>query len=162
MRAAWLGWSMGFLALTACGDESGGGDDGSGKVTIASTPLSGLVGGESWTVALAEADAFLSEGEPDFWVDAYSTARAACQSRSPGGPHLILDLPKQPGAYRLSLRRNATFVIEGADATFENLIATEGRLVVDEVTDSVIRGGAYVRFDAQNSVNGRFEASICR
>jgi hypothetical protein len=75
-------------------------------------------------------------------------------------PELILNIPRQAGTYRLSLALNATFAFErGTDS--ENLVATKGRLVVDEVTSTRIRGGAFVEYDANNSVNGQFQVTVC-
>jgi len=163
MRAIGLVCGIGLFVLGCSSSDDGGedgGDDGGNDVAIVDGPLSGTVGGEGWTVARAETDAFLSEGEPDYWTDLYGSPGTACQS-SPldDGHHVILQAPRQPGEYPLSLSYNATFVIEG-DVT-DNLVATTGRVVIDEVTSSVIRGGAYLRYDADNTVNGHFEITIC-
>jgi hypothetical protein len=150
------------IGLFALGCSSGDdGDDGDGSdVTITEGPLSGTVGGQAWTVARAETDAFLSEGEPDYWTDLYGRPGTACESSGlDQGDHVILQAPREPGEYPLSLSYNATFVIEG-DIT-DNLVATTGRVVIDEVTSSVVRGGAYLYFDADNTVNGQFEITIC-
>lgn len=167
MRIEWMLLGFGLL-LSACSDGDGDGDgsgDGTGTgtgddVAIEDRPLSGLVGGSSWTVARAETDAFLSEGEPDYWVDLYAEGGVACETSSlDSGHHLIVQVPRAPGEYRLSLSNTATFVIVGEE--FENLATTTGRIVVDSVDATTIRGGAYLRFDADNTVNGRFEVTIC-
>src|SRR5688572_29177439 len=55
------------LALAGCGGDDG--DDGGGApASINSGPVTGKVGGASWTLATAQTDAFLSEGD-EFWVD---------------------------------------------------------------------------------------------
>jgi hypothetical protein len=124
--------------------------------------MSGVVGGQSWVLTSAETDAFLSEGEPTFWADLYAQAFTPCSaSVGPDGHHLILNVPRSPGDHPLSLSLNATFVVEGATATIDNLVATKGHIVVDEVTATSIRGGAYIDFDAANTVNGHFEIAIC-
>jgi hypothetical protein len=74
---------------------------------------------------------------------------------------LILSVPRTPGTHALGFDLNATFVIEGPRQTLENLVATRGRIVVDEVTATRVTGGAYIEFDAANSVNGQFEIAIC-
>ena len=56
-------------------------------------------------------------------------------------------------------QRPETFVLEGE--VTDNLVATTGRVVIDEVTSTAIRGGAYLHYDADNTVNGRFEITIC-
>ena len=159
VRSVGLVCGIGLFAL-GCSSGDGGDDGGGNDVTITDAPLGGTVGGQAWTVARAETDAFLSEGEPDYWTDLYGSPGTACESSGlDEGHHVILQAPRQPGEYPLSLSYNATFVIVG-DIT-DNLVATTGRVVIDEVTSSVIRGGAYLHYDADNTVNGRFEITIC-
>lgn len=147
-----------LLALTLAG--CGGDDDGSGSTAIAQGSLTGEVGGQSWTVASAETDAFLSDAD-ELWVDLYAQpATVACGSNSPSGNSLILTVPRSPGDYQLSFQLNGTFVIETPSGT-ENLVGTEGRLRVDEVTATTLRAGVTIEFDADNTVSGEFEAVIC-
>ncbi|HEY6178995.1 MAG TPA: hypothetical protein VIX73_31295 [Kofleriaceae bacterium] len=40
--------------------------------------------------------------------------------------------------------------------------ATEGRLVIDTVTDAEVTGGLRARFDSYNDINGRFELALVR
>ena len=87
----------------------------------------------------------------------YSESKVACADPGPGTDHLIVFVPKTPGDYSLSLALNATFVVQPLD----NLVATRGRIVVDEVTDTLARGGAYIEYDADNTVSGTFEVAIC-
>jgi hypothetical protein len=58
----------------------------------------------------------------------------------------------------LSLSLNATFVTV---ATNDNLVATKGHMVIDEVSSTTIRGGAFIEYNPDNSVNGHFELTIC-
>ena len=61
----------------------------------------------------------------------------------------------------MSLQFNQTFVIQRDPSTTDNLIATRGRVLVDEITATVIRGQARIDYNADNSVEGRFEVTIC-
>ena len=151
------GWIVMFAAL-GCGACSGdGGDEGDGsKTAIVSGPLAGLVGGEVWSFVSGQTDAFLSEGESNYWGEAYSET-STC-SAFVDSDHLILNVPRQPGDYALGPTLTATFAITENN---DNLIALKGHIVVDEVSASAIRGGAFIEFDAQNSVNGHFELTIC-
>ena len=150
-----LGMALAWLTL-GCSDD---GDDGRGSPTpIASGALTGKVGGETFTAAAAQVDSFLSDDE-SFWVDVSAEALASC-SAVKSGNSLILNVPKKPGTYALSLTLNATFVVDGGTET-ENLIATQGTLRVDEVTSALVRGGVSMTYDAENSVNGEFEAVVC-
>ena len=43
----------------------------------------------------------------------------------------------------------------------ENLVTMRGRIVVDEVTATSVRGGAVIELNAENTVNGQFQANVC-
>lgn len=141
------------LLLTACGSD---GADG-GKVDIASGPLSGKVGGSSWTLAGARTNASLSDDE-QFWVDMYGAGTVTCDGSGQGNS-LIVSVPRKVGSYRLNLDLNGTFVV--GEGTPDNFISTEGAIRVDEVTASSLRGGLSMTYDASNSVSGDFEATVC-
>lgn len=155
----WLG--LGAVCLvSACGSDADG-DNGASNVPIASTVLAGLVGGEPWSLDSAETSAFLSEGETTFFVWAYAEPGVPCELRSaPTRNELILLVPKTPGQYQLGSAVNVTFVVDPGGAN-ENLIGARGRLVVDEVTATSIRGGAAIEYNAQNKVNGQFQINVC-
>lgn len=123
---------------------------------IADTPLAGRVAGQPWTFVAGETNAFLSDGEPDFFAELYPSAYTACGFGAPDGPHLILSVPKEPGEYEFGLSLNMTFYADGA-----NLIATEGAIRVDEVTATTVTGGVHGIFDGGNEVDGVFSLSIC-
>jgi len=137
-------------ALAACGT------DDPASAEIKTEMLTGSVGGQMWQFKAGHTSAFLSEGEPDFFASLYPATFTACGFSEPGGDHLIVAIPKQPGEYEMSLSRNMTFVVGD-----RNLIATNGRIVVDEVTATTVKGGLVSSYDGQNEVNGRFEVTIC-
>jgi hypothetical protein len=143
------------LLLAGCGDD---GDD-SEPVSIASGTLTGKVGGASWTLASAQTEAFLSD-ENEFWVDLYAEPLTGCDD-SGSGNHLIVTAPKALGTHRFTLTLNGTFVIADPATGGDNLATTDGAIRVDEITDTVLRGGVTMTFDAANSVSGEFEAMIC-
>jgi hypothetical protein len=124
---------------------------------IASTPLSGTVGGTPWTFQVGATDAFLSEGSDDFFATFYASSYTPCVDSEPSGPHLIVAVPKAPGDYDMSLARNMTFI--GSDD--RNLIAIDGRIVIDSVTATTVVGGLHGTYDGSNEVNGRFQLAIC-
>jgi len=137
------------LAFAGCADSEGGGD-------IAETPLSGKVGGQTWTFQVGATDAFLSE-DGDFFAALYAASFTPCTDIEPTGPHLLVAVPKQPGTYNLSLMRNITFVVGDSD----NLISLDGEIVIDSVTATAVTGGLRTRRDDGNDVNGQFELTIC-
>ncbi|HYP90585.1 MAG TPA: hypothetical protein VEQ59_20585 [Polyangiaceae bacterium] len=154
-------WALTLLGVLGC--SSSGSDDDGAPLEIASGTLSGKIGGSAWIFAAGESDPFFSEAGEPFWADIYADSREpACSSaRSTDKNHLILNVPRTPGDYRLSLTLNATFVIESAAATTDNLVATSGRMVVDEVSNDTVRGKAHIRYDADNEVDGAFHFTVC-
>ena len=157
MGRLWLVLAAGTALLAACG--SGGGTGGR-PVEIATTPLAGTIGGATWTLVSAESSAFLSDGETSFFVTAYAEAVTPCAGAggSTNGNELLLEIPKTAGDYSVSLSLPQTFYLA---ATSNNLVATSGRLRVDEVTPTSLRGGAHFAFDAYNEVDGVFTVAIC-
>lgn len=131
--------------------------DDSGSMEIADTQLAGTVGGKPWSFQTGHTSAFLSEGDPDFFSTLYPMAFTTCGFSEPGGDHLIVAVPKTTGEYEMGLSRNMTFVVGES----QNLIAFEGKIVIDEVTATTVKGGLAARYDDANSVSGRFELAIC-
>ena len=80
----------------------------------------------------------------------------------PGQPsnadELILDLPKALGSYELGLDLNITFY-DGSNS--DNLVATSGKLTIDRTTYTTISGRIHATYNADNSVDGKFVASLC-
>jgi hypothetical protein len=118
--------------------------------------LSGVVGGQVWSFQAGATDGFLSSGETDFYATLYPVAFTPCGLSEPSGPHLIVSIPKVAGDYNLDLSRNMTFV-DGSD----NLIAVDGRIVVDIVTATHVAGGLHGTYDIDNEVNGQFDVTVC-
>ncbi|MBL0217175.1 MAG: hypothetical protein IPQ07_25280 [Myxococcales bacterium] len=135
------------LLITGCGTTS---------FDVATTPLAGTVGGQPWSFVAGQTNAFLSEGDNDFFTTMYPAAYTTCGFSEPGGTHLIVSVPKAVGDYDMGTQRNMTFVV-GSD----NKVAFDGRIIVDEVTATKVVGGLHGSFDGDNEVDGRFEVSIC-
>jgi hypothetical protein len=149
-------WLLGALALaltlplTGCSGDEGGGSP------IPGGTASGKVGGQAWALASGTTDSFLSDAN-QIWVNLYAAA-ASCDME-PAGNSLIVLAPRKPGEYTLGGEASATFVVQAGDTT-DNLLA-DGRMRVDEVTATSIKGGLAIQFDISNSVQGDFSASIC-
>ena len=144
--------AVSMMALVGCAA-----DDDASSAQINNEALTGTVGGQAWTFQMGHTDAFLSEGEDDFFATLYPSTFTTCGFSEPGGNHLIVSIPKAPGKYPMSLSQNMTFVVGDSN----NLIGTNGRIEVDEVTATTIKGGMVAQYDGQNEVNGRFEITIC-
>ena len=137
--------ALSLAALGGCGTSQ----------DIATTQLAGTVGGQAWTFKTGHTDAFLSEGEDDFFATFYQEEFTPC-GFEPSGPHLIVSIPKTTGDYEMGLQLNMTYVVDS-----DNKIATDGRIVVDSVTATKVTGGLVSEYDGDNEVNGQFEATIC-
>jgi len=105
--------------------------------------------------------AFLSDGQPTFFVTASAETVTACAGAgsSISGNQLILNVPKSTGDYRLSLSLSETFYVRASN---DNLVATTGRMRVDEVTATSLRWRRPFRpSTGNNEVDGEFSVSIC-
>ena len=153
--ASWV-WLVCLAELAACS----GGSDGSGadaNTPIESTPLSGFIAGQAWTIASADTNAFLSD-DSSYFATAYGEPVEACGIAATTQGELLLSVPTALGDYPLGLDMSATFYDPN---TNDNLIATQGHLVVDALTSTTISGGAVIEFNDDNHVNGRFSITIC-
>ncbi|MEK7704345.1 MAG: PAS domain S-box protein [Myxococcota bacterium] len=143
-----------LLALVGCGD----GDESS--LAISDGTLSGVVGGESWTLVYAETDAFLSDGEDEFFTTLHAQAGTACTYNSSLGNRVLLSVPKTAGDYDLGFMLNGTFAVMTPSGT-DNLVATRGRVVVESVGATELRAGVHMIYDDDNEVDGWFTGSVC-
>lgn len=151
--ACTLAFSLPIGAAAGC--EGGEGDPDT--YTIPETPLAGTVGGQPWGLVMAETDPFDSSGEA-FIANLYTEVVAPCSGAvaAPGSSYVSLDVPAAVGIYDLGPDHTATFVVMGVEyATYQ------GRIVVDEVGPTLIRGGANLDYDPRNRVSGRFEIAVC-
>lgn len=137
------------LAMIGCGES----------FEISDQPLQGQVGGESWSFVKGDTNAFLSD-EDGFFATLFAAEYEACGFSQSTGNSLILTIPTKVGDYDLNLQRNMTFVVDGGNGR-ENLVATEGRIVIDEISATTITGGIYARFNGDNEIDGAFTVEIC-
>jgi hypothetical protein len=145
---------------SGCGSDAKESGDSGASTPILSTPLAGMIGGEAWTFNHADIDDFLSD-EQTFFLTAYAEPAIACESFFQSTQNeLIVIVPKAPGDYAINFEHAATFVVDPGGES-RNLVARNGHMVIDEITATSLRGGIAVEYNAQNHVNGRFEATIC-
>ncbi|MEP6652210.1 MAG: hypothetical protein ABJA82_02565 [Myxococcales bacterium] len=146
----------GAASLLGCG---GGGNPAGGSGSIANQTLSGKIGGQPWTYATGQTESFLSMDDK-FFLTLYGEAFTTCEigGAPQGANEFIIEIPKAPGAYDLSLNMNATFYDA---ATSKNWVVLSGRVDIESVTATTITGGMNVTLNAGNSINGQFEAMIC-
>jgi len=141
------------ITLLACGDGTGGGYD------IDDGPLSGMVAGQSFTLAQGHTNWFLSDDE-GFFGTFFGTSYEPCSDfDSPSDEaHLLGNIPTELGEHNFGLSQNLTFYDPNDNS---NLIATTGVIVVDAITDTEVSGGIYAYYDEDNEVSGQFTVDIC-
>ena len=149
---------LALLATTGCSGGNGNANSSGNKLAISEQPLSGKIGGQAWSLGTAESDSYLSTTE-QYFVNMYSETFTACTSSAGANSNrFIAQLPTKVGSFDLGLNLTATFCLQ---STNDNLVSTSGRIQIDSITASVISGGLNVTFDADNSIDGQFQASIC-
>lgn len=141
-------------AACALGCDGGGG----GGYDIADGPLSGKFAGSDWTFVNGWTDDFLSD-EEGFFTSLYDVEAEACGFSPDADRQILLQVPREPGEYELSFGQNVTFSF----GDNENNVATIGRMVVEEVTDTEVSVGLYAIFgsDKDFEVSGHFTATVC-
>jgi len=150
-----------FLAVgLAAGLASMLGAGCGGSIEISDAPMSGHIGGVLWSFGSAETDNFPSSSSDPFVLSAYQEVVAPCtgagaQVRS---NRLFMTVPKAAGNYLLGNGLNETFFVQ---STGFNYVATQGRIVVSQVTDTMLSGGGHFIFGGNNEVDGQFQAQIC-
>jgi hypothetical protein len=115
---------------------------------VADQPLRGTFGGQAWSAVCCVASPVqLSTATIRCAILAEAPDAAGGSSR----PKLLLELPTKPGSYPLGATSSVTFCIPPAN----NLVASDGVLVVSAVSAQELAFALSVRFDADNQVNGR-------
>jgi hypothetical protein len=145
------------VALLAC---NGGGDEDA--LEIPDGPLQGVIGGEEWSADGAITNSFLSDEEG--WFVEVKAAPLACDDYSGGGDDrtgLIVNIPTEEGEYEMSFSLNGTFVVDDGSSTVENLVATNGLIVVENIGADTVDVAMVMEFDSDNSVGGSFTFDIC-
>lgn len=132
---------------------------GTGPLEVSSSPLSGFIDGKAWSFGSAESTPLLSTSE-QFFVTAYAEVVAPCtgagdQVRT---NYLLLNVPTATGDYLLGGGLTETFYLQDIGT---NYVATQGRIVVNQVSATAVSAGAHFVFDGNNEVNGQFQAQIC-
>jgi hypothetical protein len=146
------------LATSGCSSDTGG--SFSASDIVAQTP-SGSMEGASWVMAdaVVRVDSFDTE---ELSVTLTSEAmEEECPFGLGGGSSILFSVPRMPGEYPL----NFSFSAGGQTITFspgpgENIIASDGVIVVESVSDTEVSIGL-VAEAGDSSINGKFTATLC-
>jgi hypothetical protein len=134
-----------------------------GPIEVSSAPMAGVIGGVAWSFGTAETNAFLSMAastSDQFFATAYQEALAPCTGAGDQvlSNRLLMKIPKETGDYLLGDGLNETFYVQ---STANNYVATQGRIIITQVTDTMLSGRAHFLYDGNNEVDGQFQATIC-
>jgi hypothetical protein len=149
---------LALFGVVGCGDDG----DGGGGLSLKDQPLQGTINGEPWEFTSGDADEGF--GDDGTWS---VTLRAGTVETCPltGGPadaddrEVISSFPQEPGEYPLGFNSGQTVTFAYGEG--QNVIGTEGTLVISEVTDAKITGSLVAKADADHEVNGNFELARC-
>jgi hypothetical protein len=125
--------------------------------------LDGVFNGNAWTFmsGRVKKDQFRpGRFVLDLWE---STEAEPCKIFFPTSQrNLITSIPDTAGSFELGNETNVTFSSYSSANGSENLVATEGMIVIDEVTADSVKGKLLARFDGSNIVNGSFSLTMCK
>lgn len=143
------------LFLFGCGTDGGGSYSASDIVD--QTPQ-GLMEGTAWTMMSA---VVIDDGD-DLSVSLYPIAVEACDRFSSSDTQIIFSAPRVVGEYplRFSLSGGPNQTITFVPAPGENLVATQGLLVIEAISAEEVTL-ALVADAGESSINGRFTVPLC-
>jgi hypothetical protein len=151
LRIPSAGLALAVLFAASCGGTS---DPAGG---ISSQPMSGKIGGQPWTFKNGQT---LGTAIEAYRVYASGTSFTPCAGEFPFEmDQVILTVPEKVGSYDLTLLFNQSLASAATGATY---IATRGKLVVESITATTIKGAAKLEGNADNYLDGTFEATICQ
>jgi hypothetical protein len=168
----------------------GAGCGGSDEVQISKQPLTGTISSQAWAIrtATGQRDPYSAFGD-EYSITMYPVTFAACEESAPAGASpLVVIVPGVVGSYSItpSESSNGQAGSTGSTSSYptwqpypsgsggttggsnnvaayftSGLSATQGRIVINSVGTSAIAGGADLTFDADNHLNGQFQATLC-
>ena len=120
-------------------------------------PLGGQFNGKPWKAASGVSARFT----PDSNKVLSTLSNVQMQACHPEGfEQLTVEIPFKPGVYDLDLATTVHFV---TPASKDDLEATEGEIIVHEVTETTIKGGLYAIYNGNPNyeVSGQFTIDRC-
>jgi len=149
-----------LIAHAGCGDvnlgEGGGGVKS--QALDRSRVASGKIDGVDWTFVSGAAT--VTEGKLMIELASIENDKP-CDVFGPKGDQLLFTrIPEGPGETQLSMENTLTF-FSSKDGQSMNYIATEGQIVIDEVTAIEVKGALVSTFDDSNHINGTFTLTLC-
>lgn len=158
---------LALLGLAACSPSVGvdaDGDDQKPQETYRAEPAVGMINGGSWL--------FLSGTAKPHYNDASRMSLSLhneaftdqCSGFSYGKANVLTSVPAVVGETILGQMPNmetVTMSYTDENGGGANLIATEGRIAITEITDQEVSGFIMARYDGVNYINGAFKLKVC-
>jgi hypothetical protein len=159
-------------------------------VQISAQPLTGTISRQAWSIGTVtgQRDPYSAFGDA-YSIVMYPVTFAACEESAPASVSpLVLMVPGVVGSYTITPAElsNGQAGSTGSTSSYptwqpypsgsggttsarnnvaayftSGLSATRGRIVISSVGMSAIAGGADLTFDAENHLNGQFQATLC-
>lgn len=129
----------------------------SGGTLVSPEPLQGTYNGKLWVAGTGTSKRFSPKSNTI--VSTLSEVDLeACDPR--GFETLEIEIPFKPGVYPLDLTRAVHFVYNNG---VDDLAATDGEIIVHEVSDQIIRAGIYAIYNDNPNyeVSGQFIIARC-
>ena len=161
MKNLFLLLALSLLAIS-CIEMEAESEAGPNKPVVDRRPISdvnleGVVGGSTWTFIKGRVKP--SKFSPDkhsfdFWDENFQNE---CDDFTFGGDrNLMGSFTLTTGTINFENMNNLTFFYNN-----RNLIATDGRIEIIEITDTHVRGKMIAQYDSQHKVSGNFELILC-
>lgn len=152
------GAALAIALAAACGD-----------LEIEDRPLEGAIDGEPWTFSAGSAEVrdFDGAGGPRVVTSLYAETDEPCADRGrpedAGARHLSWSVPAAEGGHELGTGddHSVTFIYPQEDGTPFNVVATTGRIELDEISAEAVAGALVAEVDAENHASGTFSLARC-
>ncbi|MFO0586402.1 MAG: hypothetical protein U0441_02620 [Polyangiaceae bacterium] len=120
-------------------------------------PLEGMYNGKEWRAGQGSSTRF-SPNSNTIVCTLSEANLGGCDAH--GFEKLVLEVPFKPGVYDLNLNQTVHFVFNNG---VDDLEATDGELIVHEVTETTIKAGLYAIYNGNPNyeVSGQFVVARC-
>jgi len=148
-----------LAALTACEVKLKPSSDN--VDAFSETTLAGKIAGGDWVFVSGRAKPSHSTSG-NYYFDFWNVHQdQPCQTFGADVDRKVLgSLPLVPGIYTIGSEASMTFSILSEGST-SVLVITSGKIQIDEVTETEVRGKLLAEFDGDNRINGLFTINLC-
>lgn len=159
--------ALAFLGLAACNPEvsvDAGADDQKPQSSYRTEPAIGLINGGAWLFLSGTAKPHYNDPSRISLSLFNEEFTDQCSGFSYGKANVLTSVPAGLGETRLGQMpkiETVTFSYTDGNGAGANLIATEGRITITEITNEEVSGFIMARYDGVNYINGAFKLKVC-